>query len=32
MCKKSEEGDVDGLGWLNADVKKFKLDNNFKIP
>ena len=34
MCKSSEEGIIPGLGWIDADVKKFNypLDSNFKIP
>jgi len=35
MCKHSEEGDVSGLGWLDATVKKFNFNsknNEFKIP
>lgn len=34
MCKSSEEGKLPGLGWINAEVKRFKLpiDSNLKIP
>lgn len=34
MCKHSEEGACDGLGWINAKVKRFQIDNTlkFKIP
>jgi glutamine amidotransferase len=33
MCNCSEEGTIPGLGWFNADVKKFKSDDyGFKIP
>jgi imidazole glycerol-phosphate synthase subunit HisH len=34
MTKHSEEGDVDGFGWLNADVIRFKISNKlkYKIP
>ncbi len=34
MAKKSEEGNVEGLGWIDADVIKFKVQNSlkFKIP
>jgi glutamine amidotransferase len=33
MCKGSEEGDLPGLGWFDADVKKFISDDkSFKIP
>lgn len=31
MCSHSEEGDVPGLGWFNADVKKIK-SSNLKTP
>ncbi len=33
FCKFSEEGNVNGLGWIDADVVKFSTDNKrFKIP
>ena len=34
MCNRSEEGQVAGLTWINADVNKFNTkDNfNFKVP
>jgi len=32
MCEKSEEGDVPGLGWFNADVKKFDSNLGIRIP
>ena len=34
MCKSSEEGMLSGLGWIDADVKRFKLseDSVLKIP
>ena len=33
FCEKSEEGGVDGLGWLKGKVKKFRItDSKFKIP
>ena len=34
MCDFSEEGNVSGLGWVNAKIKKFTTDNKlqFKIP
>ncbi len=34
MCNHSEEGDVEGLKWINADVKKFKIKDttNYKVP
>jgi glutamine amidotransferase len=34
FAKKSEEGKLRGLNWVNAEVKKFKFsrDSNLKIP
>jgi len=34
MAKKSEEGDAEGLGWFDAEVKKFSISDNkkYKIP
>ena len=33
MLKNSEEGDLDGLGWFDEVVRKFKFkDNTFKVP
>jgi len=34
FCKHSEEGDVDGLGWLNADTVRFQVRDKreFKVP
>jgi imidazole glycerol-phosphate synthase subunit HisH len=34
MAKHSEEGDVDGLGWFNANVIRFKVNDQlqYKIP
>lgn len=32
MTRKSEEGKLPGLGWIQADTKKFKLNNDLKIP
>ena len=32
MTNSSEEGRDKGLGWFNAEVKKFKLTKNFKLP
>ena len=35
FCKKSEEGVLDGLGWLDAEVVKFTIDHSvshLKIP
>lgn len=34
MCKSSEEGKLPGLGWINSEVKRFRLpiDSNLKIP
>jgi len=35
MAKSSEEGNVRGLGWIDAEVKRFdftKIDNNLPVP
>lgn len=33
MCKWSEEGDCEGLGWFDAQVKKFKVDDfELRVP
>ena len=33
MLKKSEESkDVDGFGWINGEVKRFKKTKKFKVP
>lgn len=34
MASHSEEGDVRGLGWFDADVIKFRIEHNdkFKVP
>ena len=34
LAKRSEEGNVEGLGWLNADVIRFRIKDiqNYKIP
>jgi len=34
MCKDSEEGELPGLGWIDAHVKRFKFnsEDNLKIP
>lgn len=34
MAKHSEEGDSEGLGWINADVVRFKVSDTkkFKVP
>jgi glutamine amidotransferase len=34
MAKHSEEGDVDGLGWFNANVVRYKIKDKikYKIP
>jgi glutamine amidotransferase len=34
MAKHSEEGDIDGLGWFDADVIRFKVSDTtrYKIP
>lgn len=34
LAKKSEEGNADGLGWIDAEVTKFKVSDKlkFKVP
>lgn len=33
MCQKSDEGKLEGLKWIDADVKKFHFDNcELKVP
>ena len=34
MAKESEEGNLKGLGWFDASVKKFRVQDklNFKVP
>jgi glutamine amidotransferase len=34
MCKSSEEGQLPGLGWIDAEVKRFNLhaDSSLKVP
>ncbi len=32
MTKSSEEGAEQGLGWFDAETKRFDLPNNFKVP
>ena len=34
MARHSEEGNCDGFGWVNAEVKKFRVKKivNFKVP
>ena len=32
MAKNSEEGKLPGLGWINAEVKKFTLPNEYFVP
>ncbi len=34
MCKKSEEGNTEGLGWFDADITKFKVSDKlrYKVP
>lgn len=34
FAKRSEEGDVDGLGWLDAEVVRFRVEDpqRFKVP
>jgi glutamine amidotransferase len=32
MCKRSDEGVIPGLGWFDADVKKFEFDKALRLP
>ena len=32
LANKSEEGKLNGLGWINASVKKFPNNKNLKVP
>ena len=32
MTRSSEEGEKKGLGWINADTKRFRLQSKFKVP
>ena len=32
MARSSEEGSQVGLGWLAADVKRFRLDSSLTVP
>ncbi|MEY2669698.1 MAG: glutamine amidotransferase HisH [Bacteroidota bacterium] len=32
LCNSSEEGEVNGLGWIDAEVVRFKFDENNKFP
>lgn len=32
MCKRSDEGVMRGLGWVDADVKKFDFPENARLP
>lgn len=32
MCKSSEEGQIPGLGWIDAEVQKFKFDQASRRP
>ena len=34
MCRSSEEGSMPGLGWIDADVKRFAIsaDSDLKVP
>lgn len=32
LAKDSEEGILSGLGWIDANILKFRLKDNFKIP
>ena len=32
LCNRSEEGMINGLGWIDADVVRFNFDNNNQLP
>ncbi|MDG2061504.1 MAG: imidazole glycerol phosphate synthase subunit HisH [SAR86 cluster bacterium] len=34
MAKKSEEGNIEGLGWIDGEIKKFEVKNSlkYKVP
>lgn len=32
MCRRSEEGELPGLGWMDADVEKFQFDVETRLP
>ena len=32
LTEKSQEGTLPGLGWIDAEVLRFNLDDNYKIP
>ena len=32
MAKSSEEGNLPGLGWIDATVRKFELSNDYYVP
>jgi glutamine amidotransferase len=32
MCKRSEEGQIPGLGWFDAEVLKFQFDSTNRLP
>jgi len=32
MCKRSDEGVMPGLGWIDAEVKKFEFDQAARLP
>ncbi|AXT63693.1 imidazole glycerol phosphate synthase subunit HisH [Aquimarina sp. AD10] len=33
LCTKSEEGELDGFGWINAEVRRFEFkDKMLKVP
>lgn len=32
FAQKSEEGEISGLGWINAHVKKIQYNNNLIVP
>jgi glutamine amidotransferase len=32
LCNRSEEGEVSGLGWIDAEVIRFRFNENNKLP
>lgn len=32
LCNRSEEGLINGLGWIDADVVRFNFENNNQLP
>ena len=32
MTRRSEEGDLEGLGWIDAETVQFNLSEKYKIP